>query len=121
MKGIELIRDGNKFITVIDVILDLGYWPNTELDTNVGNRMWRLFRAAAKKQPDKNLEEKTFSNGSHCFAHYPPDWRPVIEKVVHEEAEKLRQKRVQRARQMSLLDDLQRRLNSLYIDWSLEF
>ena len=35
-----------------------------------------------RTQPPKENAKKTSGAGVHCFAHYPPDWREVIEVEI---------------------------------------
>jgi len=71
------------WITVIDVITQLGFEPRKELTWSVGNRMAEWYTRTFGHAPLKDLRPKTAGEGgSHCFAHYPDCFFGVIEGFV---------------------------------------
>ena len=71
-------------ITVMQVFKSLGVNPEPTISWSVGSRMAQLWRDAEGREPTKELRPKTTGGGSHCFAIYPFDWRPAIERVIRE-------------------------------------
>lgn len=49
----------------------------------VGLIMQQRFFVRYKTQPPKENAKKTYSDGVHCFAHYPPEWRIIIESELN--------------------------------------
>lgn len=70
--------DVSRFITTIQVFASLGIAATNEQTWTVGNRMQRLWVKEHGAQPPKDNRQKTNGPGSHCFALYPPEWRPRI-------------------------------------------
>lgn len=71
------------FITVIEVIWDMGVEPNNKLDWRVGDLMQEFWVRHTGAPPHKDNRAKTNGNGgSHCFALYPAEFRPKIESYV---------------------------------------
>ena len=67
-------------ITVIEVFRALGSVPSRHQSWAVGSRVAAAFRAEFDREPPKELRQKTKGAGSHCFAVYPSEWRPRIER-----------------------------------------
>jgi len=82
-------------ITVIDVIRDMGLEPSPDLSWSVGARVRDMYEMRRGELPPKELRPKTGAGGTHCFAVYPAEMRPDIERVI-------RAHTVEAARQMSL-------------------
>ena len=72
--------------TVIDVIRDLGFEPENEFDWAVGQKAQKVYAWRYGRQPRKDLRPKTHRRGVHCFALYPEDFRPTVEKIVRKMA-----------------------------------
>lgn len=71
-------------ITVMQVFSALGITPSPAVSWSVGTRMANAHAAEFGEQPPKDNRPKTSGSGSHCFALYPVDWQPRIEKVIRE-------------------------------------
>jgi hypothetical protein len=70
------------FITVIDVIRDMGIETSNGLDWVVGSKMAHWYERHTKCAPVKDNRKKTNSGGSHCFALYHESYRERIESFV---------------------------------------
>jgi len=78
-----MLRQIATFITVIDVIVRLGYEPRKHLTWAVGAQMADWYTRNCGHAPPKDLRAKTNGEGgSHCFAHYPECFFKVIEGFV---------------------------------------
>jgi hypothetical protein len=76
---VENLRD----ITVPQVIDMMGLVTNSRQSWTIGARVRERYREThGGRYPRKLLAEKTKGTGSHCFAHYPPEFQPEIEKIV---------------------------------------
>jgi hypothetical protein len=78
-----MLRKIAYFITVIDVIRDMGIETSNGLDWAVGARMARWYKKHhGDCDPVKDNNRKTNGGGSHCFAHYHESYRARIESFV---------------------------------------
>lgn len=82
-------------ITVVQVIRELGIEPAPELSWSVGCKVRDIYERSFGHLPPKELRHKTNDHGTHCFAIYPDNMRPVIANIVREH-------RTEAARQTSL-------------------
>lgn len=79
-------------ITVIDVMRAKNIEITSDLSVRIGIRARDNWMALTGYPPKKELAIKTSGSGSHCFAQYPEDFRPVIESIIEEfEVEEARQ------------------------------
>lgn len=70
-------------ITVVQVMREMGVTIDKRVTWAVGAALQREYAAETGHQPPKDNRRKTNSGGgSHCFAIYPPAWRPRIEEAV---------------------------------------
>jgi hypothetical protein len=76
------------YITVVDVFTDLGFEPIPDDTWAVGAAVRELYKSAMGQSPMLELRKKTNGPGSHCFAVYPPHWRPKIEEIVRSVAKR---------------------------------
>lgn len=84
-----------KGVTVIDVCRKIGIEPKPALTWSVGNQVRHIYETRTGELPPKALRQKTGGGGSHCFAVYPAEMAPEIEKII-------RQHEVEAARQPDL-------------------
>jgi hypothetical protein len=70
------------FISVIDVIRDMGLQTENGLDWAVGAEMARWYRKHTNVPPVKDNRPKTNGGGNHCFALYHESYRSKIESIV---------------------------------------
>ena len=70
------------FITIIEVIIDMGIEPTNELDWKVGRMMQESYERRCGHPPLKDNRKKTNGTGSHCFALYPEECRKEIQGFV---------------------------------------
>jgi hypothetical protein len=77
-----MIQKVHGWITVIEVIQDMGIEPTKELDWRVGKMMQEWFERTFGAPPIKDNRKKTNGTGTHCFALYPEFFRKVIENFV---------------------------------------
>lgn len=70
--------------TVIDVIRESGVKnPEPSLSRAIGREAAAIWRGIhSNAAPAKALAEKTRGGGSHRFAQYPHEWRPIVRLVV---------------------------------------
>ncbi len=85
------------FVTVVEVIIDMGIEPTNELDWKVGDLMQVFWVKHTGHPPVKDNRKKTNGTGSRCFALYPEEWRGKIESLV-------RLCKMEKARQPGLFD-----------------
>jgi len=69
-------------ITVIDVFNDLGFDPIPEDTWTAGASARNMYESVVGQPPPLELRRKTNGAGTHCFAVYPPSWRPKLETIV---------------------------------------
>jgi hypothetical protein len=69
-------------ITVMDVFRALNIEPDPNTAWMVGARVRERWRQEAGALPPKGLRRKTSGGGTHCFALYPAEWRPLIEAEI---------------------------------------
>lgn len=69
-------------ITVIDVLRELRIEPNPKLTWSIGQQVMRRFAKRYGRQPVKDLRKKTYTEGVHCFALYPPEFKPEIVAAI---------------------------------------
>lgn len=83
-------------VTVPQVFKSLGLEYDKHVNWGVGREIERKFRKAFGRPPTKdNGPKSNRRSGSHCFAHYPDDWRPKIEAAI-------RRRQVQEAKQKDM-------------------
>lgn len=70
------------FITVVDVFKAMGLSPTVQMTWAVGAAVRDRYQERFGHLPEKVLRTKTSGSGSHCFAVYPPSWRPVIVECI---------------------------------------
>ena len=68
--------------TVIDRFRALRVEPEKHAAWAVGNAVMYKYVDEYGRQPPKDLRSKTNDGGSHCFALYPDDWVPIIDKII---------------------------------------
>ena len=79
-------------IHVTQVCKDMGVEPNPRMMWSVGQIMQAKYTKEFGVPPPKDNRPKTYEEGVHCMAIYPPDWRPLIEaEIVAYGYEKARQ------------------------------
>ena len=71
-----------KGITVLDVIRELGLEPTSRDNWKIGSRVRLEYLDTYKKEPVKDLRQKTSGAGSHCFAIYPVEFVPKIREII---------------------------------------
>jgi hypothetical protein len=71
-------------VTVPEVMKALGLEPEPHVSWSIGARVREEYVATMKAPPPKALRPKTSGSGSHCFAVYPPEMVPLIERIVGE-------------------------------------
>lgn len=69
-------------ITVIEVFKSMGLEPSPDVTWPVGAAVRDRFLKRYGRLPSKELRPKTSGHGSHCFAVYPDDWRPLIVDII---------------------------------------
>lgn len=88
--------------TMIDIIRALGFEPTKDLDWSIGKEAQQVYQRQYGVPPVKDLRSKTgYSQGSHCFAIYPPEFRATAEAIVSRVAEEIK---AARAAQGDLFD-----------------
>lgn len=70
--------------TLIDVLRDRGIEPHKSFSWTLGAILRDRYREMVGDLPVKALRTKTIGIGSHCFATYPPEFRPTAEALVNE-------------------------------------
>jgi len=74
-----------KWITVPSVCKAMKIVIDKSVTTSVGGVMQNKYFSRYGTQPPKENGPKSNGRGGvHCFAHYPPTWRPMIEKEIME-------------------------------------
>ena len=71
-------------ITVLDVARELGLELDPTQAWSAGARVQEAYTSRFGQLPVKDLRRKTYGPGSHCFAIYPPAFRPLIENVLRD-------------------------------------
>ena len=69
-------------ITVPGVCKDMGVEPNKSMMWSVGLVVVNKYRDMYGALPPKDLRQKTYTEGVHCFAIYPEHMRAVIEAAI---------------------------------------
>jgi hypothetical protein len=69
-------------VTVIDRFRALRIEPHKHVTWAVGDAVMQKYVKEYERQPPKVLRPKTNARGSHCFAFYPVDWIPVIDRII---------------------------------------
>ena len=69
-------------ITVPKVCKAMGVEPNPEMMWSVGQIVVRKFQQRYGSLPPKDLRQKTYTEGVHCFAIYPEHMRSTIEDTI---------------------------------------
>jgi len=70
-------------ITVLDVAREIGMKPSSQEAWEIGAAVRDAYEKAVGSLPIKALRQKTNGEGSHCFAVYPEEFRPMIEAAIH--------------------------------------
>lgn len=94
-----MIQETSAFITVPQVIRQMGIRPTKKLCWAVGDDMQDWYVRNIGSAPHKDNRHKTNSGGSHCFALYQPIFHKKIEEFV-------RKRQFEWDRQGRLFDDL---------------
>ena len=68
--------------TVIDICRALGYEPVPPLIWQIGAAVRDDYAGIVGALPMKGLRQKTSGLGSHCFALYPPEYRPRAASLI---------------------------------------
>lgn len=74
-------------ITVPMVANLIGVVLTNKIAWSVGSEIASMYFDKFGEQPPKDNRPKTNGEGSHCFALYPPSWKPIIEKAIFERVE----------------------------------
>lgn len=74
--------DTSQYITTMQVFRAMGITPTNEQSWAVGIRAQAAWATEHGYQPPKDNRTKTSGKGVHCFALYPPEWRPRIESII---------------------------------------
>jgi len=69
-------------ITVPGVCKAMGVEPNREMMWSVGLVIVNKYRQLYGALPPKDLRQKTYTEGVHCFAIYPETMRTTIEQAI---------------------------------------
>jgi hypothetical protein len=81
--------------TIHNVAEAMGLVLSNEQAWEIGARLATRYGAVEREAPRKELRGKKNGGGSHCFAVYPPSWRPHLEAEIRAvEAEAARQGRL---------------------------
>lgn len=70
-------------ITVPQVARSMGRTLDHPRATAIGNAVRDLFEKQCGTPPIKLLAPKTNGGGSHCHAHYPAEWEPIIRDMIN--------------------------------------
>lgn len=81
---IALLALGDSTVMVRDRINFLRYPHTKDLAWAVGKACEKAWKHASGFQPQKRNATKSAGHGSHQFAHYPPQFVPVIDAFVHQ-------------------------------------
>lgn len=73
-----------RYITIIEVMRDMGVEPTKDVSWPVGETVSNHWESLHGERPLRRTCPKTNGGGSHSFAVYPEEWRPLIEKIVNE-------------------------------------
>lgn len=76
------MHENHRWVTVVEVAKDLGIEIDNELMWQIGTAVRVEWQRRHGTLPIKALRPKTNAHGSHCFAVYPHDWRPVISRLL---------------------------------------
>jgi hypothetical protein len=68
--------------TIIDRFRALRVEPDKRVTWAVGDAVMHKYVEEYGRQPPKILRRKTNSKGSHCFAFYPLEWAPIIDRMI---------------------------------------
>ena len=77
-------RTVGRWFTVMDVFRALRFEPEPRISWAVGAEARQHYEERYGVPPSKVLRPKTSGAGSHCFALYPPEMWPVVEKIVRD-------------------------------------
>jgi hypothetical protein len=69
-------------ITVPGVCKAMGVEPTKDMMWSVGLVIVNKFKQTYGALPPKDLRQKTYTEGVHCFAIYPEHMREVIESAI---------------------------------------
>lgn len=69
-------------ITIIDVFRAMKVKTDKRLTWEVGKAVAQKWRDEHGTSPPLLMTNKTNGGGSHCIAHYPPSYAPLIEEVI---------------------------------------
>jgi hypothetical protein len=79
---IDPATSDGQLITVIDVCRELDVEPRPDMTWSVGNLMREWYESNVGELPRKELRNKTYGGGSHCFAVYPQAMRQKIASLI---------------------------------------
>ncbi len=68
--------------TVVDIFRELGLQTSPADTWAAGAAAREAYLSATGSLPIKDNRTKTAGGGSHCFALYPPAWRPKVTEIV---------------------------------------
>jgi hypothetical protein len=74
--------DTSDWLTVHDVARAMGLALTDRQAWRAGDLIRRAWEYEHKDPPTKNNRTKKAGTGSHCFALYPPEWQPRIERFI---------------------------------------
>ena len=69
-------------MTVVDVLRSMQIEPTPDLTWRVGAAVRDMYETTYGAAPPKALRDKTNAGGTHCFAVYPEEMRPMIVRVI---------------------------------------
>lgn len=69
---------------MVEVLRGLGVTPAAPLSWDVGAAVRDAYTTVYGAPPMKALRPKTNGTGTHCFATYPDEFRPLAEAVARE-------------------------------------
>lgn len=75
-------QDTHEWLTIHDVARRIGMELDNETAWSVGNRVMKAWLWQTGTLPLKDLRTKKCGIGVHCFALYPPTFRPRIELIL---------------------------------------
>lgn len=107
-----MIQMKANYITVVEVIRDMGLEPETKLDWWVGDKMQEYYVSLCGEAPQKENRKKTSGGGNHCMALYPELFRLKIEGFV-------RMRKTEAARQPGLFSSIRVGGNGVEVEMHL--
>jgi hypothetical protein len=79
-----MIQETVQFITIVQVIREMGIEPSNKLCWAVGDKMQAWYVRNIGSAPHKDNRGKTNGAGSHCFALYQPIFHKKIQEFVRQ-------------------------------------